>query len=97
MVVLRLPWEVNPLFQDWLARHFPDRAARVMARVREMRGGRDYDSSFGQRMRGEGVWAELLRQRFDKACARFGFGRERIGFDFSRFRRPKSAAQPELF
>jgi DNA repair photolyase len=97
MVVLRLPWEVNPLFQDWLARHFPDRAARVMARVREMRGGRDYDSSFGERMRGEGVWAELLRQRFDKACARHGFGRERIGFDFSRFRRPKSAGQPELF
>jgi DNA repair photolyase len=97
MVVLRLPWEVNPLFQRWLEQHFADRAARVMARVREMRGGRDYDSSFGKRMRGEGVWAECLRQRFDKACARHGFGRERIGFDFSRFRRPRRSAQPELF
>ena len=97
MVVLRLPWEVAPLFQDWLARHFPDRAARVMARVREMRGGRDYDARFGARMRGSGAWAELLRQRFDKARARYGLDRERIAFDFSRFRRPKSAGQMELF
>jgi DNA repair photolyase len=55
--VLRLPWEVNPLFQDWLQQHLPERAARIMARVREMRGGRDNDSRFGSRMTGEGVWA----------------------------------------
>ena len=98
MVVLRLPWEVNPLFQRWLDEHFPDRAARVMARVREMRGGRDYDARFGERMRGKGVWAELLAQRFARACARHGFDRERIGFDFSRFRPPQpDAAQAALF
>jgi DNA repair photolyase len=98
MVVLRLPWEVNPLFQRWLDEHFPDRAARVMARVREMRGGRDYDARFGERMRGKGVWAELLAQRFAKACARHGFERERIGFDFSRFCPPRSdTAQATLF
>jgi DNA repair photolyase len=98
MIVLRLPWEVNPLFQRWLDEHFPDRAARVMARVREMRGGRDYDATWGERMRGRGVWAELLRQRFDKACARHGFDARRIGFDFTRFRRPRAdAAQAELF
>ena len=98
MVVLRLPWEVNPLFQRWLEQHFADRAARVMARVREMRGGRDYDARFGERMRGKGVWAELLRQRFEKACARHRFDRERIGFDFSRFRPPqRDAAQAALF
>jgi DNA repair photolyase len=98
MVVLRLPWEVNPLFQRWLDEHFADRAARVMARVREMRGGRDYDARFGERMRGNGVWAELLTQRFEKACSRNGFGRERIGFDFSRFRPPpRDAAQAALF
>jgi DNA repair photolyase len=96
--VLRLPWEVNPLFQQWLDTHFPDRAARVMARVREMRGGRDYDARFGDRMRGKGVWAELLAQRFSKACVRHGFDRERIGFDFSRFRPPRrDAAQAALF
>jgi len=97
-VVLRLPWEVSPLFQQWLEQHFPERAARIMARVREMRGGRDNDARFGSRMRGQGVWAELLRQRFDKACARFGLNRERIELDLTRFRRPAAdAAQASLF
>lgn len=70
--VLRLPWEVNPLFQQWLLTHFPERAQRVMSRIREMRGGKDNDSDFATRMRGEGVWAELVRQRFDKAVQRSG-------------------------
>ena len=99
-VVLRLPWEVNPIFQRWLDQHFPDRAARVMARVREMRGGRDYDARFGTRMQGEGVWAELLSQRFHKACARLGLNRERVELDLTRFRRPRALGregQAELF
>lgn len=99
-IVLRLPWEVNPLFQDWLAQHFPDRAARVMARVREMRGGRDNDPRFGSRMRGEGVWAELLAQRFKKACARLGLGRDRFELDLTQFRPPcasRTDGQAELF
>ena len=77
-IVLRLPWEVNPIFQRWLDQHFPDRAARVMARVREMRGGKDYDASFGTRMKGEGVWAQLLQQRLAKARKRYGLDRERV-------------------
>jgi DNA repair photolyase len=99
-VVLRLPWEVNPLFQQWLDQHFPERAARVMARVREMRGGRDYDASFGTRMRGEGVWAQLLRQRFQKAAARFGLNRQRVELDLTQFRkplRPRTDGQADLF
>jgi DNA repair photolyase len=97
-IVLRLPWEVNPLFQDWLQQHVPERAARIMARVREMRGGKDYDAAFGTRMTGQGVWAQLLRQRFDKACARLGFERERVPLDLSRFRPPgRHAGQGELF
>ncbi|KQW36436.1 radical SAM protein [Rhizobacter sp. Root404] len=99
-IVLRLPWEVNPIFQQWLDQHFPDRAARVMARVREMRGGRDYDASFGSRMQGEGVWAQLLQQRLRKAIARFGLDGERIALDLTQFRRPiKSRAdgQQDLF
>jgi DNA repair photolyase len=91
-VVLRLPWEVNPLFQEWLQAHFPDRAQRVMNRVREMRGGKDYDSDFSKRMHGEGVWADLIRQRFTKTAERLGLtGRYSNRFerlDFSRFRRP---------
>ncbi len=90
-IVLRLPWEVNPLFQQWLQQHFPERAARVMARVREMRGGKDNDSQFGTRMTGQGVWAQLLRQRFEKACRRLGLNREREGLDLSQFKRPAAA------
>jgi DNA repair photolyase len=97
-IVLRLPWEVNPLFQNWLQQHVPDRAERIMARVRDMRGGKDNDSQFGTRMRGQGVWAELLRQRFEKACARLGLNRQKPVLDLSRFRRPALVdGQGQLF
>ena len=90
-VVLRLPWEVNPLFQQWLQAHFPERAQRVMNRVRDMRGGKEYDSDFSKRMSGEGVWADLIRQRFVKAVDRLGMNLTSGRFaqlDASRFRRP---------
>ena len=87
-IVLRLPWEVNPLFQQWLEQHFPQRAARVMARIREMRGGRDNDARFGTRMTGTGLWAQLLRQRFEKCAARLGLNRQRIELDLGQFRAP---------
>jgi len=73
-VLLRLPYEVKDLFREWLAAHYPDRAAHVMSLVRQMRGGKDYDSSFGTRMRGTGPMAELLRTRFQVACRHFGLG-----------------------
>ena len=88
-VVLRLPWEVSPIFQRWLQEHLPERAERVMARVREMRGGKDNDARFGTRMTGQGLWAQLVRQRFEKACARLGFARERHALDLSQFRPPE--------
>lgn len=94
-IPIRLPWEVNPLFQQWLAQHFPDRAQRVMARVREMRGGRDNDPDFRTRMTGQGIWAELMRQRFQKAVQRLGLTRERIELDFGLFRRPERLAEAE--
>jgi DNA repair photolyase len=90
-VVLRLPWEVNPLFHEWLEAHFPERAQRVMNRVRDMRGGKDYDSDFSKRMHGEGVWADLIRQRFTKTVERLGMAGLRGRFeklDVSQFRRP---------
>jgi DNA repair photolyase len=96
-VVLRLPWEVNPLFRQWLEAHFPERAQRVMNRVREMRGGKDYDASFGRRMHGEGVWADMIRQRFEKCVARIGLGVRSGRFstlDTSRFRRPSLSSRP---
>jgi DNA repair photolyase len=88
---------VAPLFKHWLAQQMPQKAERVMARVREMRGGKDYEARFGERFTGRGVWAELLRQRFDKACARLGFQRERIELDLTQFRAPVLAGQGELF
>jgi DNA repair photolyase len=91
-IVIRLPWEVNPLFQQWLAQHFPDRAARVMARIREMRGGADNSSRFGERMTGSGVWAQLLRQRVHKASARLGLDRTRVELDLTQFRSARRAA-----
>ena len=97
-IVLRLPWEVNPLFQQWLAQHVPERAQRILSRVREMRGGKDNDSRFGSRMRGQGVWAELLRQRFEKACDRLGLNRGHIELDHSGFRPPgRMPGQGQLF
>jgi len=71
-IMLRLPLEVAPLFEDWLATHVPDRAQRVMNRARELHGGKVYDSHWGKRMRGEGEWAELMAQRFDIALNRTG-------------------------
>lgn len=70
-ITLRLPLEVNGLFREWLERHCPDRARRVLALVRELHGGRYYDSTFGKRMKGEGVHARLIARRFAAACRRF--------------------------
>jgi DNA repair photolyase len=87
-IVLRLPWEVAPLFKGWLEAHFPDRAERVMNRVRDMRGGKDYDSSFSTRMKGEGLWADLLKQRFANAVRRLGLNARNHGIlDMSHFKR----------
>ena len=89
--VLRLPWEVNPLFQQWLEVHFPERAERVMNCIRAMRGGKDYDADFASRMHGEGLWADLFRQRFRKTVTRLGFNRNNRfhTLDDSRFCKPK--------
>ena len=91
--VLRLPWELNEVFQQWLHTHYPDRAARVMERVRDLHQiseadrlrGKSYDSQSFARMKGQGLWADLVRQRFTRACERLGFGRERVVLDWSRF------------
>jgi len=99
-IVLRLPWEVNPIFQRWLEQHYPDRAGRVMARVREMRGGKDYDASFGARMKGEGIWAKLLHQRLAKAKKRYGLDRDRTVLDLTQFKKPlppRRDGQADLF
>ncbi|WDR02543.1 PA0069 family radical SAM protein [Devosia algicola] len=72
MILLRLPGEVRDVFREWLLRHFPDRVRHVLSLVRDTRGGQDNDARFGSRMRGEGAYATLLRQRFEKARTRYG-------------------------
>jgi len=96
--MLRLPREVAPLFRAWLDAHYPLRAAHVMSIVRQIRGGRDYQSGFGVRMGGQGEFADLVRKRFALACKRLGLNAERdVPLDTSRFRppaRPTGTAGP---
>ncbi|MFN3642824.1 MAG: PA0069 family radical SAM protein [Gemmobacter sp.] len=92
-IPLRLPREVAGLWQDWLAREEPGRAARVMARVRAMHGGRDYDPAFGRRMRGEGVWADLMRRRFEAACTRLGLAERMPPLRADLFARPVGSGE----
>jgi DNA repair photolyase len=95
-VLLRLPYAVAGLFEDWLAQHYPARREKVLQRLRDMRGGEVHDSRFGLRMRGEGVLAEQVR-------ALFHLGRRRAGLESgfpplstAAFRRP-AGAQQRLF
>ena len=74
-IMLRLPREVSQIWQDWLSETYPDRAAKIMARLREMHGGRDYDPRWGHRMRGEGAYAELIAQRFKVYARKLGLDR----------------------
>ncbi len=90
-ILLRLPLEVAPLFRDWLLRHAPLQAAHVMNRLREMRGGADYDAEWGKRMRGEGPYADLIAGRFKLAARRLGFDDPLPPLDLSRFRAPPRA------
>jgi DNA repair photolyase len=95
--VIRLPWEVAPLFRQWLETHYPQRAHRVMHRIQEMRGGKDYDSDFATRMKGSGTWAALLKQRFEKAARRLGFNAKTLPFRTDLFRPPSAEGQGSLF
>jgi DNA repair photolyase len=95
--LVRLPWEVKDIFRAWLEEHFPLKAAHVMSRIHEMREGRDNDPDFGTRMVGTGLFAELLRQRHEKAVKRFGLDGESFDLDCSLFRRPDVGGQASLF
>ena len=95
-IIVRLPHEVAPLFREWLQMHFPERAAKVMATIRAIRGGRDNEPEFGKRMKPEGVWPDLFRKRFQVAMRRHAIGRPQIHLDISQFRRPSRDGQLSL-
>ncbi|HJU25293.1 MAG TPA: PA0069 family radical SAM protein [Rhodanobacteraceae bacterium] len=96
---LRLPHELKQLFREWLAAHVPQRADHVMSLVQQMNRGRDYDPDFRTRMRGQGVFAQLLARRFEVACSKYGFARRGgVRLDTSCFIPPrKPSSQGELF
>jgi DNA repair photolyase len=95
--LLRLPYELKDLFKDWLATHYPLKAEHVMSRLREMRGGRENDPNFGSRFRGNGLFADLLQQRFRLACERMGYNLKDAPLDTGRFIPPTRNGQQELF
>ncbi len=95
-IMLRLPHEVAPLFREWLAVHFPDRADKVMHAVQSMREGKDNDPGFFTRMKPLGVWADVFRSRFRIATRRLGMNEARMELDCSQFVRPEADGQMRL-
>ncbi len=95
-VLLRLPHELREVWREWLALHYPERAVHVMSLIQQMRGGKDYDSGYGTRMRGEGPFADLIAMRFAKAHKRIGYG-QLAGLDCSKFLPPalENTASPQ--
>jgi DNA repair photolyase len=91
-VPLRLPFGLGPLFEDWLIRHFPERAEKVLNRIRALRGGRINDPNFGTRMRGEGIFADQMEALFDVACRKAGVSGRRPELSTAAFRVPSSEA-----
>jgi DNA repair photolyase len=95
-ILLRLPLELKELFAEWLDAHYPDKAQHVQNLVRETRGGELYRSGFGERMRGTGVYADLLEKRFRVAAHKYGLDRTRPPLDTTRFRPPRRAAGAQM-
>jgi DNA repair photolyase len=101
-ILLRLPNEVRPLFKEWLAAHYPQRADHVISIVKQSRGGRENDPNFGSRMTGSGNFVDLIGKRFGLACRRLGLNSEdnhmasRNGLDCSLFRPPSPGGQMQL-
>jgi DNA repair photolyase len=90
-VLLRLPLEVSPLFKDWLLQHYPDRYRHVLALLRSMRDGKDYDAEWGKRMTGKGPYAQQIRRRFELAAKRLELNLERTKLRTDLFRAPRGA------
>jgi DNA repair photolyase len=92
--MLRLPWEVEPIFREWLEARFPLKAAHVLSRIEALRGGKHNDARFGSRMAGQGIYADLIAKRFAIACKRLGLneeGRQRMQMlDVSQFSVPSA-------
>lgn len=96
-VLLRLPFEVSPIFREWLLKHYPDKYRHVMSILRTMRGGKDYDANWNQRMSGQGPYAIQIGRRFEITSKKLGFNQQRISLNTDLFKSPKEDAQLALF
>ena len=92
-MILRLPLEVRDLFREWLIANFPDRYRHVFTLIRDMRGGKDYDSTWGRRMKGSGPYAWMVGRRFELACERLGLNAEKVKLTTEHFRTPRPASE----
>ena len=92
-VLLRLPLEVRDLFCEWLMANYPDRSSHVFKLIRDMRGGKDYDSTWGTRMKGTGPYAWMIGRRFEMACEKFGLNVARRSLTTEHFRKPKLGSE----
>ena len=92
-IILRLPLEVSPIFKDWLLRHYPDRYRHVLSLVRSMRDGKDYDATFGTRMKGSGPYAWQIGRRFEIAARRIGLNRAKLPLRTDLFQPPPRAGE----
>jgi DNA repair photolyase len=84
-VLLRLPLEVRDIFQEWLLANFPDRHRHVFKLIRDMRGGKDYDATFGKRMTGSGPIAWMIGRRFEAACEKLGLNAAKTSLTVEHF------------
>lgn len=96
-IMLRLPGAVTPLFESWLERHFPDRKEKVLNRLRDLGGGKLYDSRFGRRQRGAGPFADQVRRMFEITCSRLGLATSSPPLTTTHFRPPSLGSQLGLF
>jgi DNA repair photolyase len=96
-VMMRLPWQIKDVFLEWVRREFPERAAKIESRIRDVRGGNLSDPRFGKRMRGEGPWAEQIKSLHAVACKRHGMNAGRAELSSESFRRPEVGGQMGLF
>ena len=92
-VLLRLPLEVRDLFREWLMANYPDRYRHVLQLVRDTRGGKDYDSTWGTRMKGTGPYAWMIGRRFELACEKLGLNTARLPLSTQHFRPPKAGSE----
>ena len=97
-VLLRLPLEVRDLFREWLKANYPDRENHVFKLIRDMRGGKDYDSKWVERQKGTGPYAWMIGRRFELACEKLGINEKRSSLSTAHFHHPKpNSAQLNLF